>query len=80
MFKYLWIVVVLLTYVPWTLWTLIDLVRIFLKYRPLTVERIYYAFDDWVGEHETWVILHLGIFILLVVFSFATWGQATWGN
>ena len=72
MFKYFWIVVILLTYVPWTLWTLIDFVRISLTYQHFSTD----AFWDWVDEHEVWVSIHLGILVLLMLLSFVYWLRA----
>lgn len=69
MFKYFWIVAILLTYVPWTLWTLIDFVRISLNYRFFSID----AFWDWFNEHEVWIIIHLGILGLLIISSFLYW-------
>ena len=80
MFKYFWIIVILLVYVPWTLWTLIDFVRGLLECRPLSVDNICDTFFDWIDNHETWFILHLGIFAILVVVSFGTWAQITFCN
>jgi len=78
MFKYLWLITILLFYIPWTLCTLIDFVRIFSEHQ-IAKKGAFDAFYDWIYDHETWVMLHLAIFVILFILSFGTWAQMKFG-
>lgn len=80
MFKYLWIVVILLTYIPWTLYVLFDLVHNISEMDKILSEEILDVLYDWFDDHMAWAFLHCIGLVVLIVISFATWVQMTFGN
>ena len=80
MFKYLWIIALVLTYTPWTLYVLFDLVRSLLEMDKIFSEEIFDVFFDWFDDHMAWVFLHCIALMVLIVISFATWAQIGFSN
>lgn len=80
MFKYLWIIALVLTYTPWTLYILFDLVHNLLEMDKIFSEEIFDVFFDWFDDHMAWVFLHCIVLMVLIVVSFATWAQIGFSN